>query len=109
VRDYIHISDAAAGLVALAQAPQTDGPWIFNIGSGHGVSLNGIIAELESRLGRALEVHRELGRAFDVPVSVLDVTLARVVLGWSPRLKFSDGVVRTLADLERGAMLSTLD
>lgn len=108
VRDYIHISDAAAGLVALAQSPPTD-RWIFNIGSGQGVSLNGIVAELETRLGQALKVHREPGRGFDVPVSVLDVELARVVLGWSPRLSFSDGMIRTLLDLERRAMFSTLD
>ena len=108
VRDFIHISDAAAGLVALAYAPQTDGPWIFNIGSGCGVSLNEIVAELEARLGRRLEVHRECGRPFDVPISVLDVTLARIALGWSPRLSFSDGIARTLADLERRAVFSTL-
>jgi UDP-glucose 4-epimerase len=109
VRDYIHISDAAAGMVALACAPQTDGPWIFNIASGHGVSLNGIIAELEARLGRTLEVRRESGRPFDVPISILDVTLARIVLGWSPHLSFTDGMARTLVDLERGAMLSILE
>ena len=101
VRDYIHISDAAAGIVALACAPQMSGPWIFNIGSGHGVTLNGIVAELEARLGRTLAVHRECGRSFDVPVSVLDVTLARDTLGWSPLLSFSDGMAHTLGDFER--------
>ena len=35
----------------LMRAPQTDGPWIFNIASGQGVSLNGIVAELEARVG----------------------------------------------------------
>jgi UDP-glucose 4-epimerase len=108
VRDFIHISDAAAGMVALAYAPKTDGPWIFNIGSGRGVSLNEIVAELEARLGRRLEVYRERGRPFDVPISVLDVTLARIALGWSPRLSFSDGIGRTLGDLEQRAVFSTL-
>jgi UDP-glucose 4-epimerase len=109
VRDYIHISDAAAGLVAVASAPQTDGPWIFNIASGQGVSLNGIVAELEARLGRTLDVRHESGRPFDVPISVLDVTLARIVLGWSPRLSFQEGLARTLRDLEQRAVLSMLD
>jgi UDP-glucose 4-epimerase len=108
VRDYIHISDAAAGMVALACAQQTDGRWIFNIASGHGVSLNGIVAELEAQLGRTLHVIRESGRPFDIPISVLDVTLARTVLGWSPRLSFQDGVTRTLQDLEQRAVLSIL-
>jgi len=56
-----------------------------------------------------LEVHYEPGRGFDVPISVLDVTLAREVLGWSPRLSFAEGLSRTLADLERSATFSTLD
>ncbi len=106
VRDYIHISDAAAGMVALACTPLTDGHWIFNIASGHGVSLNGIVTELEARLGRTLEVRRESPRSFDVPISVLDVTLARILLGWSPRLSFPDAMARTLRDLERRAVLS---
>ena len=109
VRDYIHISDAAAGLVAVACAPQTDGPWIFNIASGQGVSLNGIVAELEARIGRQLVVRREPGRPFDVPVSVLDVTLARTIVGWSPRLSFQEGMARTLRDLEQHEVISVLD
>jgi UDP-glucose 4-epimerase len=108
VRDYIHVSDAAAGLIALARMPRREGLSTFNIGSGQGVSLNGIILELETRLGRALEVKREPGRPFDVPVSVLDISLARDTLSWTPRLSFSDGMSRTLADLDRGASLATM-
>lgn len=109
VRDYIHIADAAAGLMALGEAPRTDGPWTFNIASGHGVSLNGIIAELELQLGVSLDVARGPGRGFDVPVSILDTTRARHVLGWSAVLSFSAGMGRTIGDLRRGADLSTLD
>lgn len=109
VRDYIHISDVAAGLVALARMPRQDGAFTFNIGSGSGVSLNGIIRELELHLGHELEVRREPGRSFDVPVSVLSISLAREMLGWEPRLSFSDGIVRTLTDLQRGVQLSTLN
>jgi UDP-glucose 4-epimerase len=109
VRDYIHVADAAAGLVALTRSPRCEGRAVFNIANGKGVSLNAIIAELRTRRGRSLEVHYEPGRGFDVPVSVLDVTLAREVLGWSPRLSFAEGLSRTLADLERSATFSTLD
>lgn len=108
VRDYIHVSDAAIGLVRLACAPRTDGPFVFNLASGQGVSLNGIVAELEQQLGRRLVVLRSPGRAFDVPVSVLDVSRAQDVLGWSPILSFPDGIGRTIADMKRHASLSTL-
>ena len=108
VRDYIHVADAAAGLVALAQTPDTGTAHIFNIGSGQGVSLNAIVAELESELGRRLDVRREPARPYDVPVSVLDISLAQDFLGWSPQLTFSDGIRRTLSDLGRGNDLSSL-
>ncbi len=108
VRDYIHIADAAACLVRLATAPRHE-EFVFNVGSGMGVSLNDIVAELEHRLGRRLDVSRTKTRAFDVPVSVLAIGRARDVLGWSPGLSFADGIARTLADLRRGATFSTLD
>jgi UDP-glucose 4-epimerase len=109
VRDYLHISDVAAALVALALAPATGESATFNIGSGSGMSLNGIIAEIERALGRRLAVRREPARPFDVPVSVLDIARARAVLGWAPRLGFREGMARTLADLAGGAAISTLD
>ena len=102
VRDYIHISDAAAGLVALAQAPRPPGSATFNFGSGRGTSLNGIIAELEARLGHRLRVERGPPRGFDVLFNVLDIGLAHDVLGWSPALSFSDGLARMIAALQAG-------
>ena len=42
-------------------------------------------------------------------MSVLDISLARDVLAWSPKLSFSDGMGRTLSDFRRNAMLSNLD
>ena len=104
IRDYIHVSDAAAGLAALALAPALRDSWIFNIGSGHGISLNGVLEVLEATLCRRLIVHRQPARAFDVPISVLDITRAKEQLHWSPRLSFSDGVVRTLWDLKSNVL-----
>ena len=109
VRDYIHVADAAAGLATLACTPNAQsGAHIFNIGSGQGVSLNGIITELEAELGRPLDVRREPARPYDVPVSVLDISLVRELLGWSPRLTFAAGIKRTLADLGNGDDFSSL-
>jgi len=109
VRDYLHVSDAAAGLIAVGSSPPNESQHVFNLGSGQGVSINAIVSELEAVLGRTLEVHYLPGRLFDIPVSILDVTRAREVLGWTARLSFSEGLVRTLFDLERGAHLSTVD
>ncbi|WP_284945419.1 NAD-dependent epimerase/dehydratase family protein [Acidisoma cladoniae] len=108
VRDYIHIADAAQALVALAAAPRHE-TFIFNVGSGVGISLNEIVAELETRLGRTLDVTRTATRAFDVPISLLSVARAKSVLGWAPALSFTDGMARTLDDLRRNLPFSTLN
>ena len=107
VRDYIHISDVARGLVVLADAPRGE-QFVFNVGSGTGTSLNAIVAELEAQLGRALVVRRTEGRAFDVPASVLCVERAARELGWSAALSFSAGIALTLEDFRAGARFSSL-
>lgn len=108
VRDYIHISDAAKCLCRMATTPPGE-EFVFNVGSGVGVNLNEIVLELERRLHCELDVVRTETRPFDVPVSVLDISRARAVLGWAPALSFSDGIARTLKDLQNESYFSTLN
>jgi UDP-glucose 4-epimerase len=109
VRDYVHIADVARALVMLAQAPSLSGGLTtFNIGSGERVSLNGIVSEIERHLGRRVDVVKEPGRPFDSPISVLDITRAREVLGWRPRLTFQEGMRICINDVKQNAQLSTL-
>ena len=91
-RDYIYISDVAE---AFARAIDYNGAKsVFNIGSGVGTSLNELINLIEKALGRAV-VHKHLpGRPFDVPVNVLDNSLARQELGWKPQVKLEEGIVK---------------
>ena len=106
VRDYIHISDVARGLVRLATAPEA-AEHVFNVGSGIGTSLNDIVRELEVQFG-PLAITRTETRPFDVPVSILDITRARRVLEWSPTLSFAEGIACTIEDLRRSQLFSTL-
>ena len=100
-RDYLYVSDVAE---AFARAVEYDGAKsVFNISSGVGTSLNGIIDVLERVLGREVVRHYLPGRPFDVPVSVLDNSLARQEWGWEPRVKLEEGIVKT-ADWMRTAL-----
>ncbi len=108
VRDFVHIADVAEAMALLSEAELPAGVTAFNIGSGKGISLNGIVAEIERQLGRPVEVVREPSRSFDLPVSVLDIARAGDVLGWRPALSFAEGMARTIADLAGGGPLSTL-
>ena len=92
-RDYIYIGDVAE---AFALAVNYDGPnSIFNISSGVGTSLNEVLAKIEQILGREVIKNYYPGRAFDVPVSILNNKLAQQELGWAIKTTLDDGLVKT--------------
>jgi UDP-glucose 4-epimerase len=98
-RDYLYVSDVAD---AFAKAVVYDGAKsVFNISSGRGTSLNEVIGLIEKVLGTPIKRNYLPGRAFDVPVSVLDNTLAREELGWSPEIGLGEGIVKTAAYMRR--------
>ncbi len=92
-RDYLHVSDVARAFVC---AVNYDGAKsVFNISSGIGTSLNELIDILERVLGRLVVRHYQPGRSFDVPVSILDNSLARQELGWEPHMGLEEGILKT--------------
>jgi UDP-glucose 4-epimerase len=94
VRDYLYVGDVADALVrALGHRGERR---VINIGSGVGRDLNEVVAAIERVLGRPVERRHAPGRNFDVPANVLDVSLARAELGWTPSTTFDDGLARTL-------------
>jgi UDP-glucose 4-epimerase len=90
LRDYVYASDIAH---AFLQASRYEGKLkVFNIGSGHGHSLNDLIAAIESITQVPLQVKYLPGRPFDVPVNVLDTSRAKAHLGWEPKVRLEEGV-----------------
>lgn len=96
-RDYIHISDVAE---AVAHAMTYDGKeQIFNVGTGHGTSLNTLVDLIELTIDRPVERVYQPARAFDVPVSVLDNARIRNELMWVPQVNIQEGLILTLSGL----------
>jgi UDP-glucose 4-epimerase len=99
VRDYIYVDDAIAGLIAtmLASSESFGGADpIVNIGSGRGVSLRELISLLTHILDKPIEVLYKPARDFDVRTNVLDITRARTLIGWSPKISIEEGLSRHL-------------
>jgi UDP-glucose 4-epimerase len=99
-RDYVFIDDVVDAL-ALAGSSCHTGP--FNIGTGVGHSLNDVAKIVAAEAGHELAIERLGGRAFDVPVSILDPSRANAALGWQARMTFKEGVRKTL-DAMRAAL-----
>jgi len=104
VRDYIYISDVIDAIIAAGH--HRGGPMAINIGSGVGKSLNEIIETLREVSHKDIKVNFVAGRNFDVPISVLDVSLAAEVLLWKPRMFFERGVEATLDAIDRPSAFS---
>ena len=96
VRDYIYIDDVVTALIGAARyrAPDKE-PRVFNIGSGGGYSLNELIAEIRRTVEAEVMVEYTPARALDVPVNVLDITLAKEKLNWRPSIDLRTGLTRT--------------
>jgi UDP-glucose 4-epimerase len=94
IRDYLHVDDviAACRLMATNTAAEN----IFNIGSGRGMKLNEVLDELRNMVRERLSVVYEVTRKTDIPASILDISKAKKVLGFYPRIPFKDGLRRTL-------------
>ncbi len=94
VRDYVHVADVVAAMIAAARIATHDR--VFNIGSGIGRSLNDLVAAAGMVVGRPAEVIYKPARPADIPANVLDCERARVQLEWTPETEFELGLGNTL-------------
>jgi UDP-arabinose 4-epimerase len=89
VRDYIHVSDLAdAHILALRYLLNGGTGGVFNLGVGRGYSVKEVLDTIAAVSGRALISPAGGRRAGDPAELVADATLARDVLGFTP--KYSD-------------------
>jgi len=97
VRDYFHIDDLCAALLATIDYQGSER--IFNIGSGSGCSLIELIDIIRELLQHDVAVRFLPARACDVPVNILDISRARTHLGWWPRIPLKEGIGSVLTRL----------
>jgi UDP-glucose 4-epimerase len=93
IRDYLWVEDAANAVLAAMCYEGSDR--VFNIGSGVGMSINEVIASIETILNIPLKRNYRPGRPADVPVNILDCSLARFKLDWHADTTFAHGLETT--------------
>ena len=91
VRDYLHVSDLAAGHVAAVQALLAEGEsFTVNLGTGEGTSVLGVVRAFERASGRPIPFEFAPRRAGDVAQYFADVSLSRSLLGWRATRNIDD-------------------
>lgn len=98
-RDFIYVGDVVA---AVLKALETENmPQEINIGSGKAVSIRDLLSLIADVTGKKLDCRYKPPRAFDVPVSMLDITLAKQYLHWEPTTSLSEGLEKTIAYIRK--------
>ncbi len=93
-RDYTFIHDIVDGVLACTQ--RAFGYEIINLGESQTVTLNQLIGLLESGLGTQAIVDRQSAQPGDVPLTFADISKARRLLAYAPKVKIEAGIPRFL-------------
>ncbi|NIR44979.1 MAG: NAD-dependent epimerase/dehydratase family protein [Gammaproteobacteria bacterium] len=93
-RDFSYVDDIARGTVA---ALQPMGFEVINLGSDQPVVLNDAIAVVEKLAGKKAKIERQPRHPADVQATWADISKARQVLGWEPKVSFEEGVEQLVA------------
>jgi nucleoside-diphosphate-sugar epimerase len=104
-RDFTYVANVVDATLSAATAPGADGN-ICNIGCGDPKTVLDLIAAVSHVAGRVLEPEFAPPRPGDVKHSFADITLARRLLDYEPRVAFDEGIGRTFAWLA-GDMLGS--
>jgi nucleoside-diphosphate-sugar epimerase len=93
-RDYLYVEDTVRALIDVANADV----WgeIINLGAGYSLSVNEIIGKILTFTGSDLEPVHEVPRRGDVQDLVCDSSKAERLLGWKPKVTFTNGLWWTI-------------
>lgn len=95
-RDFTHVENVVEANLAAAVEPAAAGR-VMNIAVGSSHTLNELVSELQGLVDSELEPEYGPQRPGDVSESLADISLARELLGYEPRIGFKEGLQRTIA------------
>lgn len=99
-RSFCYVDDLVDGLIAMmATGPETNGP--INLGNPGEFSMRELAEIVREQVGVSAAIeHRPLPQD-DPRQRQPDITLARSVLGWEPRVALREGLAKTIAYFEQ--------
>jgi nucleoside-diphosphate-sugar epimerase len=92
-RGFTYIDDIARGVI---QALKPMGFEIINLGGHEAITMNDLIALIESKVGRKATVNHRPFHSADMKANQADVSKAGELLGWEPSVGLEEGVSRSI-------------
>lgn len=99
LRDYIHVDDVVAALLALAESSRADG-LAFNVASGKGTGLVDVATQIIGIAGGGRITHvawPPLAEQIETGDFVADISRIHREIGWAPAVPLAEGLVRTVS------------
>lgn len=93
VRDYIHVRDVAAGILAVLDSGEPG--QIYNIGTGNGTSnleALQIIENISCPVGYPVKINTLPLRRFDVQSNILSSAKLQKISNWNPQVSIREGI-----------------
>jgi UDP-glucose 4-epimerase len=93
-RDFTYVDNVVDETLRACEAQGAAG-MVFNGGTGKRSTLNEVLALLEKLSGKKVTAKYDAPRTGDIKDSLADISLARRVLGYEPKVSFEEGLART--------------
>ena len=100
-RDFVNVIDVAKAVVASVKSRKADGE-IFNVGSGKPTSINELAKTIMELANVTSEISYEKSRTGDIKDSYADISKAKQILGYAPKISLKDGL-KVLVDEKMAA------
>jgi len=93
-RDFVYIDDIVDQIVLMATS-KVHGE-VFNCGSGINYSINEMLNIVRELMGKEVEPEERLDKQFEPNTTLADISKARDLLGWKPKIDLKQGLRRTI-------------
>ncbi len=90
VRDFTYITDIVDGIIRAIDKPL--GYEVLNLGRGEPITLNKFIAAIEKVVNKKAKIQHIPVFATDVSITHADISKARRLLGYNPKVSVEDGM-----------------
>jgi len=99
-RDFLYVSDCIDALLQL-EKQASNPPIIINIGSGEAVSIGTIAERIVALSGKNIKIAYDLAKPVGPISRTADITKARTLLKWQPKVNLDEGLRRTYSWVEK--------
>ena len=94
-RDFVYVEDVVQANLLAAEKPGISGA-AFNVARGEKTTLNELASTVGRIVGKDLLIRHDPPRAGDITESVADISRAKALLGYEPKVAVEEGLRRLL-------------